>query len=140
MTIKIYTDGACRSNGKKNRDAFLGLGVVLIDQNQETLHFSKCVPGNTNNEAEYCALIYGLEEAAKLYIKCDIEVYMDSELIVKQMMGIYRVKNDRMQLLYAKVHKLIKDNLPYKISFTHVRREFNTEADSLANKALDDLN
>lgn len=137
MSISIFTDGACRNNGRAVRDAFIGLGVFIIDQNQYRYELFKCIRGNTNNEAEYEALIFGLEEASKLE-PADINVYMDSELIVRQMKGIYRVKNPKMKILYDKVNKLMKDIMPKKVTFMHIRRELNGKADSLANKALDE--
>jgi ribonuclease HI len=88
----------------------------------------------TNNFAEYTALIRALEVLSKQYKGESIEVYADSELMIKQLKGVYKVKNENIKPLYAQIQKL----LPHfsSISFTHVRREFNSRADELANLAL----
>ncbi len=86
----------------------------------------------TNNEAEYRALILGLTEARSMGAT-RLKVLLDSELVVKQVQGLYRVKNRRLRPLYDRVMELLQDMEAYDI--LHIRRELNTEADSLASRA-----
>jgi ribonuclease HI len=99
---------------------------------------SKFLWKQTNNWAEYEALILALDAAREA---CRVpaprtEVRMDSELIVKQMNGEYKVKDAGLKKQHARVKNIIAASFP-DISFTHVRREHNTEADALANDAMD---
>jgi len=89
----------------------------------------------TNNQAEYQALKYGLEEARRMGVRT-VHVYMDSLLVVNQMLGIFKVKNRDLW----PIHSAIKDLLPSfaHVSFTHVPRELNKLADGAVNEALDD--
>jgi len=88
----------------------------------------------TNNVAEYRALIAGLEEAVQLAVS-DLEVVSDSELMVKQMRGEYRIKNAALRELAAEAGRLAR-KLP-EVRYRHVRRHENELADSLVNQALD---
>jgi ribonuclease HI len=88
----------------------------------------------TNNEAEYRALIAALEEAAKLGA-CEVEARADSQLMVRQVEGRYRVKAANLKPLYAKVRALLSGFERWRV--VHVPREENVEADRLANMALD---
>jgi len=127
--LKIHIDGGARGNPGP-----AAIGAVLRDdQNQYFL--SEYIGPATNNVAEYTAMEKALEKAVSLGIK-QVQVFSDSELMVKQLNGIYRVKNDTLRVIYNRVNELIKnfDN----IEIIHVRREFNKEADSLVNKALDE--
>ncbi len=133
--IIINTDGGARGNPGPS-----GIGVVIINEAGETLkEFSKYLGNQTNNFAEYEALILALTEVKKLLgekIKtAQIEVRMDSELVVRQCMGIYKVKEPTLKEQFAKVAKL-REGL--SIMFVHVRREQNKRADELANEAMDE--
>jgi ribonuclease HI len=89
----------------------------------------------TNNVAEYSALVAGLGEAAARGVD-DLEVHSDSELMVKQMRGEYRVKNRDLQTLFLDASRLARGL--GSVTYTHVRREHNELADRLVNDALDD--
>ena len=88
----------------------------------------------TNNVAEYSGLIAGLEKARELGLR-DVEVVSDSELMVKQMRGEYRVKNEALRQLSVEATRLAREI--GDVRFTHVRRAHNELADSLVNEALD---
>lgn len=124
----VNTDGACRGNPGPG-----GAGVVVKDADGAVLaELSRSLGRTTNNEAEYQALILGLEEAARLGAR-RLEVRMDSELAVRQLTGVYRVKNERLLPLYQRAKALLARFEGYEI--VHVRRELNAEADSLASRA-----
>lgn len=126
----IYTDGGARGNPGP-----AAAGVVFFNNKQEKVaEFSKFLGHATNNQAEYKSLILALEKA-KTYKPKEIEVFLDSELIVKQLSGHYRVKNKDLQPLYQQVLELSqKFN---KISFKHTLRGGNKLADRLVNQTLD---
>ena len=131
----IYTDGGARGNPGPS-----GIGVVIQDEKGEVLHeLSTYLGAQTNNFAEYEALI----EALKLVVReygdrlpaLSLEVRMDSELVVRQLNGIYKVKEPTLKIQFARVASL-RAKLP-RIIFTHIRREQNKRADLLANEAMD---
>ena len=128
--IIIYTDGGSRGNPGP-----AGIGVVLYNEKKERIaEISKYLGVTTNNQAEYTALIEGLKKAKDLGAK-EVSVFMDSELVVKQLNREYKVKNKDLAPLFLQVYNL---SLNFsKISFTHVYREHNSEADKLANEAMD---
>lgn len=131
--IKKYTlntDGGSRGNPGAS-----AIGVVMKDS-EGTVVFAdgKYIGTGTNNEAEYCAIIYGLKKATELNIKA-LDCYLDSELVVKQINGQYTVKEERLQ----KLHQIVK-NLQSSfenITFNHVLRKDNKEADKIVNLTLD---
>lgn len=129
--LLLYTDGAARGNPGP-----ASVGCVLKNSKGENLkEFCKVIGTATNNVAEYQALVYGLDLA--LEFKPDIlDIYSDSELLVKQMTGVYKTKNTKIKEL--KEIAEIKLQEINKYTFTAIRRELNTEADKLANKALDE--
>ena len=130
-TLILYTDGASRGNPGEG-----GAGVVLTDLEdnivaEEKLYLGQC----TNNQAEYRALILGLEEAT--FMKpSELIIRADSELLVRQIQGLYRVKNEGLQPLYNQAMKLLKGFRSLKIE--HIPREKNKKADKLANRAIDE--
>ena len=127
----LYTDGASRGNPG---DA--GAGVVLLDGSGAVVATAKKYLGVcTNNEAEYRALILGLEEALKRKMR-HLKIFLDSELIVRQIEGIYRVKNKNLQGLMKEVRRLLSFLDSYSVA--HVERHFNAAADRLANQAIDE--
>ena len=130
MSFSLFTDGGSRGNPGPS-----AIGIVLKNKNGEVIYeASKYIGKYTNNDAEYLALIQGLIIANEKKIK-SIASYLDSELLVKQLNGEYKVKNERLQKLFTKVRNL--ENKFTKVSFTHVRREKNKRADELVNEALD---
>lgn len=135
--IVIHTDGACRGNPGK-----ASIGVVIADGKGRVLkEVSEYIGITTNNVAEYTAILRALEEAKKL-IPADeratttVELKLDSELAARQLEGVYKIKNKNLYDLYIQIHNMRVADFP-NLTVTHVRREFNTDADLLANKALD---
>lgn len=126
----INTDGGARGNPGP-----AGIGVVFSDELGNIIaEFSEYIGEATNNVAEYRALILALEKAKDFNCQ-EVECRLDSELIVKQLKGEYKVRDEKMKELYAKTQELIFFK---PISFVHVKREKNKEADSLVNQAIDE--
>ncbi len=126
----MFTDGACRGNPGES-----ALGVVFYDANNEEIaSISEAIGIATNNIAEYSALVYGLEYAVKKGFK-QLAIKADSELMIKQLKGEYKVKNENIKPLHAKAKQLIAKL--ESVTYSHVRRELNKRADQLANQALD---
>lgn len=130
--IKLFTDGGSRGNPGPG-----AIGLLLLDeQNREIDSFKECIGHTTNNRAEYQALIKGLDLAAK-HTRDRVLCFSDSELVIKQMSGIWRLKNDELRALY---HKAKDKERPFKeVTYTHVRRTDPNikKADRLVNDALD---
>lgn len=133
MKAKLFTDGGARGNPGP-----AGIGGVLYDQNdQEFASFSEYLGETTNNQAEYKALLKGLELALEHQVT-ELSCFLDSELVVKQLNKEYKVKDAGLAKLFVKIWNLSQTFA--QISFSHVRREFNKEADRLVNQALDQQN
>lgn len=134
MPAKIYrlfSDGACRGN-----PGIGGAGAVIRDADENIVWEGKQSLGHcTNNIAEYQALILGLNGAISSGCK-NLEVYLDSELLVKQINGAYRVKNENLQVLMREVRDLL--NTFEFVQIRHVPRSRNSHADKLANLAIDE--
>lgn len=130
---KIHCDGASSGN-----PGHAGVGVVirLIEKPYEDYKISEYIGIVTNNVAEYTAFIRGLKEARSLGLK-RIEIFLDSELLVKQIKGIYRIKSAKLRPFWEKARNILKEFDSYKI--TYVQRELNKEADLLAKKAIKNL-
>jgi len=128
--IIIYTDGGARGNPGP-----AGIGVVIFNEDQELIEEHSDFLGiATNNQAEYKAVILALKKAQALGAE-ELHFYLDSELVVRQLRGEYKVKNKDLASLFLEIHNL---SINFKkISYTHVRRELNEEADRLANEAMD---
>lgn len=127
---KLFTDGGSRGNPGP-----AAAGVVCYSSTDEVVFAKgKYLGVTTNNEAEYKALVLGLEVCLEKKLT-SVEVYMDSELVVKQVLGLYKVKNENLQTFHKKVLELKKQFT--LLTFTHVRREKNKMADSLVNQTLD---
>lgn len=127
----LYTDGASRGNPG---DA--GAGIVLYDdQGNELLTRSSYLGKCTNNAAEYQALIEGLQCAGEAGCR-KLHIFLDSELIVRQVQGIYKVKNAQLKPLFNQVADLLDSFQSWDIR--HVPREKNARADELANKGIDE--
>lgn len=130
MKAKLFTDGGSRGNPGPAAYAFVleaDDGTVL-DSRGETIGVA------TNNVAEYAALVAGLERAVEAGVD-ELEVVSDSELLVKQMRGEYRVKNRVLQDLFLDASRHARKFR--RVTYTAVRREHNELADSLVNEALD---
>lgn len=126
MKGKLYCDGASRGNPGE-----AGGGCLLIYDN-ERVEVSEYIGKATNNVAEYTALIRGLQEALRVGIS-SIEIFLDSELIVLQLKGVYRIKNKNLLPFYNQAIKLLSEFKNYEIF--HIPRENNSEADKLAKLA-----
>ncbi|MGE0057456.1 MAG: ribonuclease HI family protein [Dehalococcoidia bacterium] len=126
----VYSDGASRGNPGP-----AAAGALVLDPaGKVCAEISEPLGIQTNNFAEYQGLIKGLEAAIACGAR-SVEVRMDSELLVKQATGVYRVKHPGLIPLSVRVNEL-RRKLD-AVTFKHVRREFNKQADALANRALD---
>lgn len=125
---KLFTDGGSRGNPGP---AAIGFYLETPLENKE---FGRYIGIKTNNEAEYFALIEGLQAAHSLKLN-KLVCYLDSELVVNQLLGKYRVKNERLEPLYKQVKRLTGGF--ESIEFVHIKREKNKKADALVNIALD---
>jgi ribonuclease HI len=129
--LSIYTDGASRGNPGE-----AGAGVIIYNEHGELVKKVKRYLGTTtNNVAEYSALIIALEEAQQLQGEV-LHLFSDSELMVKQLNGIYKVKDSKMKVLASEARKLLSHFMHYTISA--IERKKNKEADTLANLAIDE--
>lgn len=128
--VKMFADGGSRGNPGHSASGF-----VIMDMNDKVLVDKGVYLGiTTNNQAEYTALKLGLEEAKKMGAR-EVEVYMDSLLVVNQMKGIFKIKNRDLWPLHDTIKQLAAT---FKhVSFTHVPRELNKLADAAVNRALD---
>lgn len=127
----IYSDG-----GARNNPGPAGIGAVLYERESldRVAEISEYIGQATNNQAEYTALLRALEKAKALDGE-EITCYLDSELVVKQLNREYKVKDPELAKLFVKIWNLSQQFK--KITFNHVRREKNTEADKLVNMAID---
>ena len=130
MKAKLFTDGGARGNPGP---AAYGYVVESEDGDVLAAH-GEAIGRATNNVAEYSGLVAGLEKAAELGVR-ELEVVSDSELLVKQMRGEYRVKNEALKLLWEEASDL--ERRFARVRYTAVRREHNELADQLVNEALD---
>jgi ribonuclease HI len=128
--VVAYSDGASRGNPGP---AAIGIQLLAAD-GSELWSEGRCIGRATNNVAEYHGAIAALEKARELGIE-ELELRMDSELVVKQLLGLYRVKEPSLQDLKSRVDRLRTSFRA--IRFRHVRREENRDTDRLANAALD---
>ncbi len=127
--LLIYSDGASQGNPGP-----AAIGAVIEDGRGKVVsRISRRIGHATNNQAEYAAIIAALEEAVRLGAE-EVELRADSELVVKQLNGRYKVKKATLRPLYQKVVRLTGSLKAFSI--THVPRTQNREADRLANKAL----
>jgi ribonuclease HI len=127
---KIFTDGGARGNPGP-----AGIGVV-IEFFEKTYTFKEYIGETTNNQAEYSALLLALKEAKDLGVST-ADIYMDSLLIVNQMLQKFKVKEPELAKLFVRAWNLVQGF--EKVSFHHIPREKNKEADALVNMALDEV-
>lgn len=129
-TWYLYVDGASRSNPGPS-----GAGIYLTKENDPVEQRGFYLGTKTNNQAEYIALLIGLFYAQQhLAIHDKLIIISDSELLIKQLKGIYAVRNPILSQLYCRVQKRLAH---FNFVLTHVLREKNTVADALANKGID---
>ena len=135
-TLVIYTDGGSRGNPGP-----AAIGVVVADDRGHALKsYAKPIGRKTNNEAEYEAVLFALQKARALFGKervrtMPVEVRMDSELVARQLNGEYKIEEEHLWPLFMKIWNTRLDF--GRLTFRHVPREQNREADRLANQALD---
>jgi len=133
MTYKIYSDGACRGNPGPS-----GIGAVILNDKGKVVHeISKYIGVVTNNVAEYEALLEALDYCVKKKLS-PVEILADSQLMIRQLSGQYKVKHPNM----IPLHQRAKEYMVHLkvVGFTHVLREFNKRADELANAGIDNHN
>lgn len=123
--LTIYTDGGARGNPGP-----AGIGVHIEEEGD----FKEYIGEATNNQAEYKAVVLALEKAKEVGGE-ELEFFLDSELVVKQLNQEYKIKDKELAKLFVKIWNL-RQNFK-KITFTHIRREKNKIADALANQAMD---
>src|SRR5262245_41261739 len=124
--LTIHTDGASRGNPGAAAFAY-----VIARPGHPPIEEAGCLGEMTNNQAEYTALVRALEDAGRLGTDHRVLVHSDSELMVKQMNGQYRVKNPDLLDLYEEARELADEFADFRI--VHVRREQNKRADALCN-------
>jgi len=134
-TIIIHTDGGSRGNPGP-----AAIGIVISLSKQE-FNIAEYVGKTTNNVAEYLAVVRSIEFllANNLFSET-VDFFLDSELVVKQLQGSYRIKHPSLRLLHDRIKKLtthLLSNGVTSISYTHIPREDNHSADALVNQALD---
>jgi len=135
MKLLIYADGGARGNPGP-----AAVGVVLKKDGQTIKKYGEYIGEATNNQAEYQAIIFGLKKTKLLFGKkkakeIELEFLTDSELAARQLNHKYKIKEKELQPLFLKIWNLTID---FKnVSFSHILREKNKEADALVNEALD---
>ena len=135
MKVRLYSDGGARGNPGP-----AGAGYVIYIVNENNEQTDKLFEGGefmgdaTNNQAEYHALVIGLEKALELNASI-VDAVLDSELVVKQLNREYKVKNEELAKKFIEVYNL--QTKFEKVTFRHVRREQNKEADAQVNIAID---
>ena len=129
--LQVYSDGAARGNPGPS-----GAGAVLIEPGgQVVAKVGKFLGHQTNNYAEYMGLLLGLKQARALGAK-EIEVFADSELLIRQLGGRYQVKSPSLRPLYEEAVELLKAFS--RVKLVHVPREMNSAADEMSNRAIDE--
>jgi ribonuclease HI len=130
VKARLFTDGGARGNPGP-----AAYGFVLETEDGTVIAAEGGAIGvATNNVAEYSGLVAGLRKALELHVP-DVEVVSDSELLVKQMRGEYRVKNEALRALFVEASTLAQDL--QSVEYRHVKRAHNELADRLVNEALD---
>ncbi len=129
--LRLYSDGAARGNPGPS-----GAGAVLVEPGgQVVAKLGKFLGTHTNNYAEYMGLLLGLKHAKSLGAK-EIEVFADSELLIRQLGGRYQVKSPSLRPLYEEAVKLLNDFS--RVKLVHVPRQMNAAADEMSNRAIDE--
>ena len=137
MEFVLYADGGSRGNPGP-----AGAGSVVFDSvGKRVVEVADYLGVATNNIAEYEAVIRGLkallaEYSPEVFQSARVVIRMDSKLVIEQLKGVYRVKHPNLVPRYLELKNLIARNFP-NVAYEHVRREFNKDADALANEAMD---
>ena len=129
--VRLYSDGAARGN-----PGLAGAGAVLVEPSGQVVdRLGKFLGTQTNNFAEYMGLLLGLRRARELGVH-EVEVFADSELMIRQLGGRYQVKSKSLRPLYEEALKLL--NTFERVKLVHVPREMNRAADEMSNQAIDE--
>jgi ribonuclease HI len=129
--LRVYSDGAARGN-----PGLSGAGAVLVEPSGQIVdRLGKFLGVHTNNYAEYMGLLIGLRRAKDLGVR-EVEVFADSELMIRQLGGRYQVKSATLRPLYEEAVKLLNDFS--RVKLVHVPREMNKAADEMSNRAIDE--
>jgi ribonuclease HI len=129
--VRVYSDGAARGNPGPS-----GAGAVLVDASgQEVDRLGKYLGIQTNNYAEYMGLLLGLKRARDLGIR-EVEVFADSELMIRQLGGRYQVRSPTLRPLYQEALRVLNDFS--RVKLVHVPRKMNAAADEMSNRAIDE--
>ncbi|HWU24207.1 MAG TPA: reverse transcriptase-like protein [Candidatus Paceibacterota bacterium] len=137
MQFTLYADGGARGNPGP-----AGSGAVVFDQaGKRVIEVADYIGIATNNVAEYEAILRGLKKLQEEYPEgyfaaAELLIRMDSKLVIEQLKGAYKVKHPNLIPRYLEVKNIIARHFPH-VSFEHVRREYNKDADALANEAMD---
>lgn len=134
--ITIFTDGGSRGNPGP-----AAVGAQIVDAKGTVVReISETIGNATNNFAEYYAVMRGLQVAVEVFGKStksmQVEVKLDSELVKKQLNAEYQIKEPGLVPYFIEIHNMRIAFFP-RLTYTHIRREFNKEADRLVNQALD---
>jgi ribonuclease HI len=134
MKLVAFIDGAARGNPGKS-----GIGIAIFDEyGQCKAEHHSFLGITTNNVAEYSALITCLNLVLSQFTECsELYIRSDSELLVRQMTGQYRVRDKKLKRFYTEVRRLL-ESAPFQFSISHIPRELNTTADALANMGIDE--
>lgn len=129
--LRVYSDGAARGNPGPS-----GAGAVLVEPSGQVVdRIGKYLGIQTNNYAEYMGLLIGLRRARELGVS-EVEVFADSELMIRQLGGRYQVKSPSLRPLYEEARQLLNDFT--RVKLVHVPREMNAAADEMSNRAIDE--
>ncbi|MDP5038875.1 MAG: ribonuclease HI family protein [Candidatus Gracilibacteria bacterium] len=133
MILNVYTDGGSRGNPGNS-----GIGVYITDENNlEIEKRYKNIGIKTNNEAEYTGAYFGIKRAIELGAK-NINLFMDSDLVIKQLSGVWKIKKDELKVINQEILEMIKQN-NVSVKFNWIPREKNKNADRLSNIAMDQI-
>lgn len=128
--LRLYSDGVARGN-----PGLAGAGAVLVEPSGQVVdRLGKFLGTQTNNFAEYSGLLLGLKRAQELGVR-EVEVFADSELMIRQLGGRYQVKSTSLRPLYEEALRLLNDF--ERVKLVHVPREMNRAADEMSNRAID---
>jgi ribonuclease HI len=129
--LRLYSDGVARGN-----PGLAGAGAVLVEPSGQVVdRLGKFLGTQTNNFAEYTGLLLGLKRAQELGVR-EVEVFADSELMIRQLGGRYQVKSPSLRPLYEEALRLL--NAFDRVKLVHVPREMNRAADEMSNRAIDE--
>ena len=129
--VRVYSDGAARGNPGPS-----GAGAVLVDASGNVVdRLGKYLGIQTNNYAEYMGLLLGLKRARELGIR-EVEVFADSELMIRQLGGRYQVRSPSLRPLYEEALRLLNEFS--RVKFVYVPRKMNAAADEMSNRAIDE--